>query len=425
MLIGYTFHRAGHFPHEPAVRREKIMQSTRSFSAFVLVLAQVLSLAALVATLTADSNAAAATETVLYKFSKPPDGTNPSGAVVFDAHGNLFGTTGHGGMDGNGTVFELSPTSSGGWKETIIYDFLTGTNGSQPGSLIFDPAGNLYGTTLFGGTYGKGVIYELSPNGSGSWQQSVLYNFGSGTDSALPVGLVRGAAGNLFGTSEEGGTSNLGTVFELVSSGGTWTEKVLYSFAGGSDDGGPFGGLAIDSKGNLYGTTSGSGSGGGLGTVFEMTRTATGWVKNILHTFTGPEGYMPLSTPLLDKLGNIYVTAEAGGTNNAGTVYELTPSSGGWAGSVIFNFSGEASGPAAGVVMDAAGNLCGTTESGAGTVYRLSQTAGTWKLNAFFRFSGSNGAFPGALILDKLGNFYGATNGGGVNHQGVVFEITL
>src|ERR1700683_5213714 len=229
MLFGYTFDRTGHFPHEPAVRREKIMQSTRSFSAFVLVLAQVLSLAALVATLTADSNAAAATETVLYKFSKPPDGTNPSGAVVFDAHGNLFGTTGYGGMDGNGTVFELSPTSSGGWKETIIYDFLTGTSGSQPGSLIFDPTGNLYGTTLFGGTYGKGVIYELSPTDSGSWQQSVLYNFGSGTDSALPVGLVRGAAGSLFGTSEEGGTSNLGTVFELGTSGGKsggrWTEK--------------------------------------------------------------------------------------------------------------------------------------------------------------------------------------------------------
>lgn len=373
-----------------------------------------------------------ATQTLLYKFSGGLDGAYPSGGLVFDASGNLYGATRFGGTFDSGIIFELTPNGSGGWQKTTLYNFTGGTDGSQPNCLIFDHAGNLYGTTLFGGTIGYGVAFELTPDGAGGWQEQVLHTFGLPNDGELPEGVVFDSSGNLFGTTEAGGAHALGTVFVLQPFGGTWTEQILYSFAGGSDDGSPAAGLAIDAKGNLYGTTSGEGTGGGLGTVFQMTNTASGWVKNILHSFLGPEGYQPISVPLLDSYGNVYVTALTGGPYSAGTVYELKPSSSGWQGSMIFAFTGQAmgEGPAAGVVMDTHGNLFGTNNTAStsggssGTVFRLSRAVGgSWNLSMLFRFSGTNGGSPGAVILDSQGNVYGTTSSGGTHHYGVVYEL--
>src|ERR1035441_332430 len=234
-------------------------------------------LAIIAATLFVTSTWATAQEKVLHNFNNNgTDGTNPRAGLIFDAAGNLYGTTENGGTNGVGTVFELTPTAGGGWTETVLYSFCSQANctdGYQPwAGLIFDAAGNLYGTTVYGGTADTtcsycGTVFELTPNGSGGWTETVLHSFGDGTDGFYPsAGLIFDAAGNLYGTTAMGGTYDYpwdGTVFELTpAAGGGWTEKVLYSFGGGTDGYWPEAGLIFDAAGNLYGTTySGVGSG--------------------------------------------------------------------------------------------------------------------------------------------------------------------
>ncbi len=386
---------------------------------------------ALFATFTASSRAGVATETVLYNFGHGGDGHNPHGSLVFDTQGNLFGTT-YGGGSGYGTVFELTPNGAGGWQETQIHRF-NGQDGIGPiGNLIFDAAGNLYGTVTQFGPKGKGAVFELTPTGSGTWRESILHAFAGGSDGAGPVGgLVFDSAGNLYGVTMEGGVSNLGTVFELSPSGSAWREKILHSFDG-TDGGFAFAGPAMDSQGNLYGTTSGENTGGGYGSVFELTPTSSGaWQVSRLHIFIGLDGAQPYSTPTLDGAGNVYVTTNAGGTLGWGNVVKLTPISGGWNETAIYSFTGGAdgAGPFAGVTMDASGNLYGTTQiagGGSGTVFRLTRSAaGTWGLTMLFRFDGVDGGqSSGGVILDGQGNLYGTASTGGTSRFGVVFEIT-
>lgn len=210
---------------------------------------------------------------VLHTFSGPPDGQDPLGGVVRDAKGNLYGTTYMGGVYNDyGTVFKIDKTGKTG-KETVLHSF-SGADGSMPqATVILDAAGNLYGVTSSGGTsgncnpFGCGVVFKLAPNSDGSWKETVLYSFTGQPDGSDPVGtLVRDAGSNLYGMTASGGSSGAGTVFMLDTSG---KERVLHSFAGGADGWFPQAGLLLDSKGNLYGTTSDAG--GGTGTVFKLT----------------------------------------------------------------------------------------------------------------------------------------------------------
>ena len=270
---------------------------------------------------------AATNEKVLHSFNgNGADGYQPEASLIFDAVGNLYGTTYWGGTYGFGTVFELTPSGGGGWTETVLHSFQpNGTDGNYPiAGLIFDAAGNLYGTTSAGGTYGFGTVFELTPEEGGGWTETVLLNF-NGTDGSYPhAGLAFDAAGNLYGTTGYDGTYHYGTVFELTpTAGGGWTETVLHSFGNGTDGASPFAGLIFDAAGNLYGTTSAGGT-YGTGTVFELT----GGREQVLYSFKsryGADGATPYAGLIFDAAGNLYGTTYWGGNYGDGTVFELTP----------------------------------------------------------------------------------------------------
>src|ERR1019366_2578878 len=280
---------------------------------------------------------AAAEEKVLHNFNNDgTDGYYPEVGLIVDAAGNLYGTTTAGGAYNSGTGFELTPAAGGGWTETVLHNFGNGTDGATPyAGLIFDAAGNLYGTTQYGGTYGVGTVFELTPAGGGSWTEKVLYSFNhNGADGGVPAaGLIFDAAGNLYGTTVNGGTGSncvlgCGTVFELTpAAGGGWTEQVLHSFNNNGADGStPFAGLIFDAAGNLYGTTFAGGT-YGYGTVFELTPAAGGgWTETVLHNFgNGTDGTAPYAGLIFDAAGNLYGTTFVGGTYGYGTVFEVTP----------------------------------------------------------------------------------------------------
>jgi uncharacterized repeat protein (TIGR03803 family) len=321
--------------------------------------------------------AAAWMEKVLHNFNNNgTDGYYPRASLISDAAGNLYGTTIYGGTYGWGTVFELTPTTGGGWTEQVLHSFGNGTDGGEPrASLIFDAAGNLYGTTYGGGIYchsigGCGTVFELTLTAGGNWTEAVLYNFGSFTDDGYEpsASLIFDAAGNLYGTTQFGGIHGWGTVFELTpTGGGGWSEQVLLNFGTGGAF--PQAGLIFDAAGNLYGTTSEGGT--NIGTVFELTpNVGGGWTETVLHNFgSGTDGSYPYAGLIFDAAGNLYGTTQYGGTYNScsggcGTVFELTPTAGGeWAEQVLLNFNGTSgANPYAGVIFDGAGNLFGTTQ---------------------------------------------------------------
>ncbi|MGB8889401.1 MAG: choice-of-anchor tandem repeat GloVer-containing protein [Candidatus Korobacteraceae bacterium] len=332
-------------------------------------------------------------EKVLHSFNGT-DGANPEASLIFDAAGNLYGTTASGGIhacnghpNNCGTVFKLSPNSHGGWTESVLHSFGNGADGIYPvAGLIFDAAGNLYGTTENGGVHNCnggsycGTVFELSPNQGGGWTEKVLHSFGNGTDGYGPeAGVVFDAAGNLYGTTENGGIHNRGTVFEMSPrGGGGWSETVLHSFGNGEDGIYPVAGLIFDAAGNLYGTTEEGGIGrecpyGGCGTVFELTPTeGGGWTEKNLHNFGVEErdGTYPSAGLIFDAAGNLYGTTGIGGAYcsiGCGTVFELTPTGGGdWIETVLHSFGNGTDGyyPYSSLILDAAGNLYGTTEDG-------------------------------------------------------------
>jgi uncharacterized repeat protein (TIGR03803 family) len=319
-------------------------------------------------------------------------------------------------------------------KQTIVYEFTNKINGSEPSDgLISDGAGNFYGTTSHGGQRGCGTVFELSPNSSGGWSESVLYSFLCGADGANPLGnLIFDTKGNLYGVAQRGDSSVWGTVFELSpASDGNWTKTTLHSFAGAPDGEYPSAGLVLDAAGNLYGTTLYGGSlagetcaGLGCGTVFELSPSSSGnWNETIIHTFTGfSDGDRPTSNLALDAAGNLYGTTTRGGSYDNGLVFRLSPSSGGWTLNIVYTFTrvnGDGGGPQCGVVFDGAGNLYGTTgyaDGGWGTVYELSPTTTSqWQETVLYTFTnGTDGGLPLApVILDRWGNLYGTTRGSG------------
>ena len=248
---------------------------------------------------------------------------------------HLFGTTVSGGLHNLGTAFELSPKRGGGWTETILHSFAnSGTDGSLPyAGLMLDEYGNLYGTTASGGGGAVGAVIELSPRGGGLWKEAVLYAFHfNGADGSNPAyaQLTLDAEGNLYGTTVTGGTYDGGTAFELKPNGnGSWTQQVLYNFgATGTAPNTPFAGMIFDGHGNLYGTTAGGGAYGQGGTVFELSPNGSGgWTEQVLHSFqnNGTDGFQPFSPLVFDAAGNLYGTTYLGGTYNFGTVFELSP----------------------------------------------------------------------------------------------------
>jgi uncharacterized repeat protein (TIGR03803 family) len=209
------------------------------------------------------------TESELYAFSGGADGGQPIAGLIFDTAGNLYGTSAYGGAHHRGTVFKLTANADGTWTESVLYSFGANGGGDAPAaSLIFDASGNLYGTTSRGGAHHNGTVFKLTPNADGSWTERVLQNFRSAGDSR--AGLIFDAAGNLYGTAFSGGPANGGAVFKLApQSDGNWTYSVLH-FLFGKPATGPVGGLVLDKAGNLYSTTQGCGS-GCAGVVFEIT----------------------------------------------------------------------------------------------------------------------------------------------------------
>jgi uncharacterized repeat protein (TIGR03803 family) len=393
-------------------------------------------LSAFTVSLFVTSTWAASQEMVLHSFNGR-NGNVPFASLIFDAAGNLYGTTALGGSGacnygrpGCGTVFELTPKTGGGWTEKVLYNFKDNKrDGTLPhSSLIFDGIGNLYGTTNAGGPYARGTVFELMPKAGGGWAEKVLHSF-NGTDGAGPTGLIFDGAGNLYGTT------GAGTVFELIpKAGGGWKEKVLHSF------GGEIGvaSLIMDAAGNLYGTTIYGGA-YRKGTVFELTPKADGgWTEKVLHQFKkdGKDGFHCWASLIFDTSGNLFGTTIDGGAHNKGVVFELTPTAGGrWTENVLHDFSGngkDGSRPPVGLILDAAGNLYGTTTDGGtygdGTVFELMPTTGGgWTENVLHNFSniGGDGMQPAAsLILDAAGNLYGTTQNGGADGDGTVFEIT-
>jgi uncharacterized repeat protein (TIGR03803 family) len=376
-------------------------------------------------------------------------GEGPGASLIFDASGNLYSTTAEGGASGSGTVFELSPGTGGKWVEKVLYSFCAQANcvdGAEPySSLVFDSSGNLYGTTTLGGNGNNGVVFQLVPGSDGSWTENVLYSFCSTSncsDGTNPwAGLVFDKSGNLYGTASGGGANNQGAVFELAPEGnGTWNESVLYSFKAGKDGADPVSNLIFDASGNLYGTTLYGGvnnpkhcAGSGCGTVFELTSGAGGWTEQILYSFGGGDGANPVAGLISDASGSLYGATSLGGANSDGAIFKLSFGNGSWTATTLHSFDGawDATGN---LVFDNSGNLYGTCPAGGksdfGIVFELSfNQSGVWTETTLHSFAVGGGIEPSAgLIFDSAGNLYGTAYEGGSGCNGAgcgtVFEIT-
>jgi len=405
---------------------------------------------------------------VLHIFDNA-DGLEVNAGLVFDSTGNLYGTAYYGGGHGWGDAFELRRGKNGKWTETLLHSFnlkRDSDEGALPASsLTLDADGNVYGTTVSGGIPCEaaycGTVFKLTRGTDGKWTETILHVF-SFSDGAEPYGaLIFDKAGNLYGTTYGGGTGtacnlfeNCGTVFKMTrGANGRWTETVLYNFSGGSDGSNPLGGVVFDKAGNLYGTTFGGGNlscGGSCGVVFKSAAGANGqWTETVIHAFNGKDGSRPSAALIFDKSGNLYGTTPNGGDPSCkfgcGNVFELVPvKNGQWRETVLHSFSiNEGWNSGASLLFDAKGNLYGTTHYGGnptcppygcGTVFKLTPGAkGQWTEAAHYYFNGKNGFEPcAALILDPAGDLYSTTDFGGNygtdvcggNGCGVVFKIT-
>jgi uncharacterized repeat protein (TIGR03803 family) len=375
--------------------------------------------------------------TGLHTFTNGQDGGMPRAGLTMDRGGSLYGTAFAGGSHSSGTVFKLTHKGSG-WTFSPLYEFEGGPDGAFPqGPVTIGPDGSLYGTTYEGGVMNNGTVYRLRPPATSCrsalcfWTETQLYAFDGDPDGADPAygGVVFDSAGNLYGTTLGGGKRNVGTVYELTPSGPPWTENILYSFQASPDGCDPYAGLTFDQSGNLYGTTFQCGA-YSAGTVYQLTPSGFSWTEGILVAFQGQsdnDGASPVGGLVFDRLGNAYGTTSHGGIGG-GTVYELTPSNGGWTYTQIYEFAGVHLGPYGGLVIDGTGNLYGTTNTGGlgyGTVFELSPSNGNWVYTDLYDFTdGSDGANPiGSLVLDSAGKLYGTASGGG-NGYGTIFEVT-
>lgn len=450
-----------------------------------------LALVALTATalsLSLTTAASAQTETVMYSFTGASDGSVPNANMIADSAGNYYGTAFWGGSYnstygcqyyGCGTVFELSPNGLGGWTYNVIYTFTGGADGGDPaGALVFDGSGNLYGTTYQGGVpssdcqslpVGCGVVFELSPSGSGPWTQKTLYSFLGGNDGEFSeAALVFDGAGNLYGTTPLGGAKKecniygCGELFKLAPNGsGGWTYSIIHSFSNGKDGGRPESAPTLDSAGDIFVTTTQGGGAtacgeGGCGTIVEFIPNGSGgYTGKLLHAFQGGrEGQTPEAGLVLDASGNLYGAALEGGyeqgscktVTGCGLIYQLSPVTGGYKATIIYTFLGRADGyaPVSTLTLDSSGNLYGTSYGGpagvgdcgfpCGAIYKLTHgTGGSWTQSVVYAFTGGAGGdiMQAGVTLNAAGDIFGTTVGGGVengtnacgNGCGVAYEM--
>lgn len=304
----------------------------------------------------------------LYSFSGEADGAGPGfGALAIGTDGTLFGTTEGGGIFG--VAYNLGPRPTPcpsilcPWIDTVIHTFGRSGDGSQPvNGLVFDPAGNLYGTLNIGGAGNNGAVFQMTKSGQ-TWSESVIYNFTGGNDGGTPVASVAlDAAGNLYGTTSFGGANGVGVVYKLSHSGSGWTETVLYTFQGANDGQNPVAGVTVDPSGNLYGATFLGGANNG-GTLYKLSPSGGGYTFTLLYSFPGFGG--PYSTLTLAN-GNLYGTTNRDGAFNDGSVFKLTPNGSGWTFTDLYDFTGSNDGnvPYGGVAVDAQGDVFGTTSLG-------------------------------------------------------------
>jgi uncharacterized repeat protein (TIGR03803 family) len=398
--------------HNVGMRSERLIPSMALVFTLAIALSPV-----------ATQSAQAQTFTLLYTFTGGADGGLPQAGLVLDSAGNLYGTTDQGGsalrcQNGCGTVFKLDTAG----HETVLHRFAGNKDGAVPACdrLLRDGAGNLYGTTSQGGTFSVGTIFRVGPTG-----KEAVVAFSGGANGGFPLsGLVADTAGNAYGTTFSRGSGcppqGCGTVFKVNSAG---EETALYSFTGGTDGGTPEAGLVRDGTGNLYGTTRLGGGAHNAGTVFKVDSTGK---ETVLYSFTdGADGGFPYAGLVRDSAGNLFGTTLAGGTSGGGTVFKVDSAG---KETVLYSFTNGADGgyPYAGLVRDGAGNLYGTTSTGgahfSGTVFKVDSTGKETVLHSFT--NGADGGYPYAgLVRDGAGSLYGTTSTGGAYFLGTVFKI--
>jgi uncharacterized repeat protein (TIGR03803 family) len=375
----------------------------------------------------------AQTFTVLYSFQGTNDGSFPDAPLIMDKVGNLYGTTFRGGTlntcGGCGIVFKLDALGN----ETPLHTFTGVSDGTKPAAgLVMDAAGNLYGTASQGGTAGLGTVFKIDPSGN----ETTIHAFtGAPSDGASPLAnLIMDAASNLYGTTASGGSGpcafGCGVVFKIDPAG---NETVVHNF-NGFDGELPMAGLLMDSGGNLYGTTFNGGGGlvcgFGCGVVFKLDPSG---IETILYSFEGlSDGRNPFGSLIMDAGGNLYGTTSAGGVSTGcsgcGTVFKIDTLGNE---SLLYTFAGGSDGanPEAGLIMDGAGNLYGTTSDNAipgflGTVFKLDSAGHKTVLHNFTGGVGDGARPRAALIMDTAGNLYGTAEQGGAVNAGIVFRLT-
>ena len=383
---------------------------------------------------------------VIYSFPGGPTGSNPNAGLSMDRGGNLYGTAGLGGSDGCdydcGTVFKLSNRGHG-WVLNVLYSFQPNVNSVPQSRTIIGPNGSLYSTTYFGGPFGYGTVFNLRPPAHATasvltpWSDNILYSFAGGNDGSNPINgdVIFDADGNIYGTTPTGGAHNNGTVFQLSPSNGGWTEKILYSFPGGAAGIVPTTGVILDQSGNLYGVAYQGGQ-DNCGTVYELSPNGDSWSETTLHTFVGgPRGCHPYGGLTFDGHGNLMGTTAGTGLPGTALVFMLSPSGGQWTYNILYTL-GPNDSPQAELTMDVVGNLYGTTvEGGAygyGNVFRLSPSNGGWNYTSLYDFTnGSDGGNPHSnVLIDANGNLFGTTNTAAINGPGcpsgcgTIWEIT-
>jgi uncharacterized repeat protein (TIGR03803 family) len=335
-------------------------------------------------------------------------------------------------------VMALSLTTAAATTTDVIFSFEEDEGEYADTDLETDSLGNIYGTTVLGGDFGSGTVFQLSPTPNG-WVHTVLYSFTGGADGGEPYkGVTLDRDGNLYGTAVTGGSGNCeggcGVIYKLTNTKGSWTQKVVHAFTGGDDGSGPGSRVTVDRVGNIYGMTP-TGGAYGLGTIYQIRPLSTGAATfKVIHTFTGgTDGSNGSAGRMILRDGRLYGAATTGGSNGSGVVFELTPMAfGKWDFKTIYTFQGQpdASFPYGALLFDPSGNIYGTTyyggANGIGAVYKLSpQPVGEWTEDVIYSFQqGTDGNSPiSNLVFDKTGNLYGTTSEGGLG-SGTIFKLS-